>query len=1350
MKRRTFLKTCTGAGLALLLDSKASPQISIAELERGFREPPPTARPYTWWHWMNGNITADGITRDLEAMQRVGVGGFQIFQVGTGIPKGPVDYGSPEHMKLLEHAAREALRLGLEFDMHNCPGWSSSGGPWNTPEYAMQQLVWTETYVDGGRRVSLTLPRPPALLNYYRDIAVLACPVPAGERAMHELLSAVRTADGPVDPAQLRSADLAGGIEVRPKSPQEPGVIVLEFREPFEARSIHLWTRTLQGPPGILPPAGAGSRTVMLEASDDGHNFRPVAPVTAREGALGFLAGGLPQLLHATFNPVRARYFRLVFPVTRRVAQIELSGAVRLPDWPAKANFYPGGSFDDRSLKLDVPSEAVIDPQKVVNLTSQMDAQGRLEWDVPPGRWVILRLGHTPTGRQNHPAPDGGLGLECDKYSAAAMDHHFHGFFGPLIETLRPLAEKGLVGALIDSYEVGFQNWTPAFPEEFQKRRGYPLWRYLPAMTGRIVGSPEITERFLWDVRRTQADLMADNYYGRFTELCHKYGWKAYTEPYSGGPFEEMQIGSRVDIPMGEFWHGRGNHRSVKLAASIAHISGKSVVGAESFTGAPPFSKWQEYPYAMKAQGDWMYTQGLNRYIFHRYAHQPHPTAVPGMTMGPWGFHFDRTNTWFEPGRAWLTYVARCQFLLQQGQFVGDLLYFTGESAPGDTPSQNELRPAPPRGYDWDTIHAEALLQRLQIRDGEISLPEGQRYRLLVLTPESQWMTLPVLRKIRDLVRQGMWLLGPKPARTPSLSGYPDSETEFQKLVAEVWGDLDGSSRTERNFGRGRVFWGLSPGEVLSKNGVPPDFEYAAANADADINAIHRRVGDVDIYFVANRRRRPEQVTCTFRVAGKKPQLWDAVTGVIKDAPLYEVAGGRTTIPLQLGPAGSIFVVFRPGAAEPSYRALRRDGQLLFSARPAEQARVEAPQTPVNTFTVSAWVKPEIEAPLPAEGPATGFFRAPSSFLFYPAEGEVLYGSGHACCGLMIGRNGLALFECTKGNPAPVLVAQVPLAGWTHVAVVYRDGTPTLYVNGNAVAQGSRSKSLVHPTVGLPSPRFDVPYLEGEYAALEVTSEALSEGRIKELAAGGLPEPPGPPPVELGLGPSNGFLVWAPGRYELENTAGARNTFVVDSLGEPLEIQGPWTVRFPPNLGAPPEITLAQLGSLHRHPDPGVRYFSGTATYLNRFRLTPEVLGSGRRVFLDLGRVEVIAEVLVNQSNLGILWLPPWRVDITEAVQPGENTLEVRVTNLWPNRLIGDEQLPPENDYGAEGAGARSGFGLAIRRLPDWYVKGQPKPPGGRVTFTTWKHFDKDSPLLESGLLGPVRLRFARVYQWRT
>lgn len=1325
-------------------------------LPNGFRHPPKDAGVKTWWHWMNGNVSDTGISLDLEAMNRIGVIGFQLFQVGAGIPKGPVDYGSDRHLRLLLHAVKESERLGLEFVMHNCPGWSSSGGPWITPEHSMKMLVWSEVYVTGGGRVEVILPKPYANLGYYKDICVLAFPsLPGEKQPFKNLVSRAISSSGPVNIDLITDDNPETGIEILPSGHNQPAYLLLEFNEPFEARSIAVTF----SPHGIRPfwtPL-----TISLEASDDGVNFRKICDISTTVSFGRRIS--VPST--ANFPAVRAKYFRLISSRAFRILEVKLFSTARIADWPIKANFagplflLPSGVLPFKETVED-PIGSAINPDSIIDLTECMSEDGRLVWDAPSGDWTILRIGYTSTGTMNHPAPEGGEGLECDKYSFEAMEHHFYSFFGKLLPSLEPLSKRGLTGALIDSYEVGFQNWTPKFPEEFQRRRGYDLRKYLPAMTGRIVGSAEISERFLWDVRRTQADLMADYYYGGFTELCHKHNMKSYAEPYSfgsgagiesGAPFDEMQIGSRVDIPMGEFWIARddGHERSIKLAASIAHIYGRPIVGAESFTGEPSVSAWQEHPYLFKSLGDFMFTRGLNQIIFHTYAHQPHPTVKPGMTMGPFGCTFNRNTTWWDQGRAWIKYLMRCQYMLQQGKFIADIIYFVGEDPHTAVPHESRLNPPIPRGYDYDFVNGEAILTRLSVKDGKIVTPNGMSYHILVLGMREK-ISLSLLRKIRDMVEQGMCLVVcSRPKGSPSLADR-QNDGEVKYIIDELWGDLDGKTVKERDFGKGKVLWTTSLQEVLDKLNIKPDFEFSSRSTDALINYIHRRTDDgVDIYFVANRKRRREDLVCTFRVYNKQPEIWNPETGEITPMPIYEILeDGRIRMPLNLGPCGSVFVVFRSPASTPSFTSIEKDGEVIMGTKPFPAAKPGLYPNITNSFTISVWVKPEVNASIPI-GDEIFPSRSGASWVFYPPQGELIYGEGHAICGLVVGRNGIAVFERSRGDPEPVLIAPMPLEGWTHIALVYRDGTPLLYVNGRIICAGRKSHRIVHPGVGEPylndSTMTQPAYVIGDTGKIEVFAEVLSEAHIMKIVEEGPPKPDEPPTVEITGDGKAELLIWKSGTYTLRDSKGGIITFSVPEAGEVMEVKGPWRVIFPSDSGAPPEITLAELISLHKHADEGVKYFSGTATYQVKFTLPISIRSSGKRVYLDLGRVENVAEVRLNGEELGILWKPPYKVDITEAVKSGENELEVKVTNVWVNRLIGDEQQPPEYEYG----GAPGEFGVfanAIRKLPEWYVEGKPKPPGRRVLFTTWKHYDKDDPLLESGLIGPVRILIAAKY----
>jgi alpha-L-rhamnosidase/Concanavalin A-like lectin/glucanases superfamily len=874
------------------------------------------------------------------------------------------------------------------------------------------------------------------------------------------------------------------------------------------------------------------------------------------------------------------------------------------------------------------------------------------------------------------------------------------------------------------------------FPEEFRKRRGYDLVSYLPTLTGRVVDSTSTSEQFLWDFRRTQADLMAENYYGHFTELCHQHGITTYAEPYGTGNFEELQAGGRVDRPMGEFWLGADNSRSVKLAASVGHVFGKQVIGAESFTGFTAYSKWQEYPFNMKATGDWMFTQGINRFYFHRFAHQPHPTAQPGMTMGPWGFHFDRTNTWFEQSKPWMDYLARCQFLLQQGHFVADLLYYgCGDAGGVETPVlPADLNPAPPEGYQWDVANDEVILTRIKIVDGQIVLPDGMKYRLLIL-PANIEVTLEVY----ELVKQGLTLVGARPKRSPSLSDQKRTD-EFNGIAGELWGDLKEHSFAPRGVGSGQVFWDQPLVPVLDHLGVRPDFTCASRSRDAPINFIHRMLPDADVYFIANRRRRREEIVVTVRIQDRQPELWDPSTGKITPAVVYELFDDSMRLPLVLEPAGSVFVVFRAKPSrKPFYQISKNDNTLISTTNfPVPSGGRYREIT--NNFTISVWAKPETDIRLP---PDLAYPKEYFSYLIYPPAGEKLYGPSHVACGLTAGRNGVLVFERGSGIPRTVLKAERPLAGRTHIAVVYERGAPALFLDGELIERSGPSGKTVNPGLGEALQSDNAYYFNGDMTEPQLFTESLSPDRIRALVARGLPSPE--PPIGLEQFGSEGeFLFWQNGRYSFRDHTSRTTTIDVAGIDKVVNLEGAWRVSFPPNLGAPSQITLGELFSLHRHPNAGVKYFSGTASYRKEFVLSSYLFTSGKRLFLDLGRVEVLAEVSLNHRPLGIFWKEPYRVEITEAVKPGQNNLEIAVTNLWPNRLIGDEQLPAENEY-YPGRGYGGDFPAGLKRFPDWYVSGNPKPPGGRVTFSSWKHYNRDSPLLESGLLGPVVLRSAVV-----
>jgi len=1353
MKRRDFLKFTSAASVVTWVSPAGIFQSftpsggeNIAGLKEGFLAPPDLARTHCFWFWMNGNISKSGITRDLEAIKAAGVGGVMNFDAGTGMIKGPVDFGSKEYWALKNHAISECNRLNLFFGMHNCPGWSSSGGPWVKPEHAMMDLTWSETSVTGGKNLTVALPKPFSKLNYYRDTFVLAYPALPGEAPLQNLVAGITSNNGLVQIEQLTTE--SQGVDVFPTGDGTSGYLQFEFKEPYQARSVsfsHAAIDTSKNPAvtktGTSDPSGGA---LKLEVSDDGIQFREAAN-------LGIIGSALNRF---DFPVIKGRYFRLSSSQPHHYSMVRFSGAERISEWKTKANYISGG--DNAAPTANIQAESIIDPNSIVNLSHLMDKDGNLRWDAPAGDWVILRLGYAAKGTFNNAAPEGGEGLEIDKYSKEAMDLHFTAMMSELLPTMAPLAAKSKVFLEIDSWEVGIQNWTPGFREEFLQHAGYDLTNYLPAMTGRVVGSAKISDRFLWDLRRTQADLVADNYYGHFDKLCKKHGFSSINEPYENGPFEELQISSRVDYSIGEFWsglstwfqHNYAHRRTTKLCASVAHVYGKKIVGAEAFTAEAPSGKWQEYPFALKALGDKYFTEGLTRIIFHRYAMQPNPdpSVAPGMTMAYWGMHFERTNTWWGQSRKWLDYLARCQYMLQQGLFVADLVYFTGEGAPKHTRVfREDLNPVPPEGFDYDVIDREVILTRMQVKNGRIVLPDGMSYRIMVVQ-EYETMTLELVRKLHELVKAGMILVGAKPKRTPGLGNRSGNDKAMLKLADELWGDVDGKSVKERGFGKGRVFWGETMETILDKLKIAHDFEVTSRSGDAPIRYIHRTIGDTEAYFICNERRDNEDLVCTFRVNNRQPEFWDADSGAMIPVGIYETSNGRVRVPVQLKPYGSLFVVFRSPATDKHLHQLKLNDQTILGTSSFPQSLQTRHDTVTNNFTICVWAKPEIDIMIRIN-PKQIYRRWTDYYTIYPPSGNELYGEGHETSGLAVGRNGVAIWHRQKKHPFLKMLVPTALESWTHVAVVYHNGIPSLFLNGKPVEgqlikDAANLPGTVHPGVGKAFLRDGASYYNGDMGKPQLFAEALDEERIRQLARRNpdLPEINEVPLfAESTGGDAPGLLFWQNGNYSLIDNKGKTSTLEVAGISEPVALSGPWDVSFPPNWGAPEHVVLPELASLHKHEIPGVKYFSGTAAYNKKFTISAGTSGEGKRLFLDLGRVAVVAEVHLNGKNLGTLWTRPYRTEITGAVIKGENDLTVKVVNLWPNRLIGDEQLPPEYAF-EEPVGDH---GASIKKMPKWYLDGEPKPKGERVTFCTWQHFQKNDPLLESGLIGPVTIRGA-------
>lgn len=1145
------------AGLTLLSGVPGNFPLRAAESpEAAFHDPPATARPWAYWFVMDGNLTREGITADLEAMQRAGLGGVILMEVDVGIPRGPVQFMSDEWRALFKHAVSEAQRLGLQITLNAGPGWTGSGGPWIKPEQSMQHLVAAETNVVGPARFDAILPRaqprkpffgegalPPALekarKEFYRDVAVLAFPTPR-------------------DNARIPDIDEKA----------------LYLRAPYSSQ------------PGVKP----------------------------------FL--------------------------------------------PAPA------SFDEP------PTDACIPADQVLDLTARLSPDGRLDWDVPAGDWTILRFGRTSTGQNTRPAPLPGLGLESDKFDPAALDAHFAAFIGSLLKTVGSPQKAGAGWTMLhmDSWEMSSQNWTADFRAEFQARRGYDPQPYLPAMTGRVVGSRELSERFLWDLRQTAQELVVANHARHLRELGRRHGFGLSIEPYDMNPCADLELGGVADVPMCEFWaqgYGFATEFSCFEAVSIAHTLGRPVVAAESFTSGDG-ERWQLYPGALKAQGDWAFCAGINRIVFHRYQHQPWLDRAPGMTMGPYGVHWERTQTWWDLVPAYHQYLARCQYLLRRGLPVADICYLVPEGAPQVfRPPASATRGAPPdrRGHNFDGCAPDVLRQQTSVQDGRLRFTDGMSYRLLVL-PEFDTMTPRLLRKISDLVHAGATVVGPPPRRSPSLADYPRGDAEVQRLAKELWGDGAPPGRlTERRVGKGRIVWG---GEVVANADAK-----TALNPLATAKWIWFPEGQPAIAALVGSRAfqrsfvvAPNRTVASARFAATADNsfaVW--VNGHAAGAGDNFHQTYVLDIADRLVPGTNRLVIAAAnGGDQPNPAGLI--GSLKIEFR--DGGTLELPTDREWQCSKTGIRGDEPEASLPADWTAARelgpFDMAPWNQAREAAPPPEVYPPYDVAKLLLV-----------KMQVAPDFESDGQLR-YTH----RRDGDADIYFVANPAATPVKARA-----------RFRVTGKQPELW------DAVT-GDIRPLPDF-TPEPDRTL-VPLNFDPHQSFFVVFR-RSAKPATTPAPNFSDVVPLAE---AGGPWQVSFQAGRGAPSQIRLDRLIDWTQHADAGVRHFSGLATYRTTFETGAEFKdrSPNKRVFLDLGTVKVMAAVRLNGRDLGTAWTEPFRLDATTALVAGTNTLEIRVANLWPNRLIGDAALPPDQ----------------------------------RVSWTTWNPFAQDTPLLSSGLLGPVRL----------
>ncbi len=1100
-------------------------QTTDTVLLQGFRNPPASARPRVWWHWMNGNISKVGIRLDLEWMHSIGIAGFQTFDAALATPQvvpHRVVYMTPEWQDDFRYATELAGTYGMEEAIAGSPGWSETGGPWVPASQGMKKYVWSETSVEGGKPFHGTLAHPPsntgsfqdlgihdviaaphgakAIPQFYADAAVVAYRRPADDVPLGELNPTVTASGGSPTLAALTGGDLEKTTSLPIPKVGETAWIQFAFAKPETMRAVTLAIKNIGGFAAVL--SGLSNPAKTLEACNDGRAFHTVAEIPD---------GDSPEYT-ISFPAVTAKYFRVVFarkappplpdwaknidpkslgmakshaPESYVIEELELHTGARVSHFEEKAAFVPVPDLYVDATPA-VPAAAAVPPSDVVDLTGKMRPDGSLAWTPPPGHWVILRFGYSLLGITNHPATAEATGLEVDKLNSSYVKNYMNHYLDSYKQTVGAdaMGKHGIEYVVTDSWEAGAQNWTDDMIADFKQRRGYDPTPWLPVLAGVVVKSAADSDRFLWDFRDTIADLTAEEHYGQVEASLKARGIGHYGESHeSGRAFiaDGMRAKKLDEVPMGAMWTQTPGVNKPEYnydaddreSASVAHIYGQNIAAAESMTaGAAP---WAWSPATLKPTADQELLNGINRFCIHESAHQPLVGKAPGLTLGPFGQWFNRNETWAYEAGPWIDYIGRSSYMLQQGRFDADVVYFYGQDS-NLTAIFNKKAPDVPAGYNFDYINADALMHELSVTGGQLTTPSGMRYRVLALDPFAEHMSLPVLRAISRLVNEGASVAGPKPTDDPSLA---DDQAEFHRLDDALFGDGSGV----HHVGKGTVYAGQNIAAAFSEMRVAPDFDYTGAGSNPKVLFAHRKLADGEIYFLDNRSDQGTSIDASFRVTGFAPELWRAETG--KAAPAtYTMTDSRTTVPLQLEPWGTVFVVFRKPTAQ-------------------------------------------------------------------------------------------------------------------------------------------RSRTLP------------------------------------------------------------------------QNTATALAT-----------LDRPWTVSFQPGRGAPASITMDTLASWSDNSNPGVKYFSGSGTYTQTVQAPQSWFRPGARLWLDLGAVKNMADVTVNGKDLGIVCHAPYRVDLSGALKPGSNTIAIKVTDAWVNRLIGDQQ------------------------------------PGVKVkyTFTDVTPYHADSPLLASGLLGPVRI----------
>jgi hypothetical protein len=918
--------------LWILLLSLYSPVSNAQDVLRisDFNNPPPSSKMHTWWHWMDGNITREGITNDLEAMAQNGIVQATIMNIGkiytTEIDLPKIKFNSPEWTEMFQWALEEANRLDITIGTQTIDGYCTSGGPWITPELSMKQYVWTRTTVEGtGSETVTRLPQPLTLENFYRDVAVVAF-------LKDEKLNSFHIKKPEINKNNVSTGTLL--TDVNPKTTvdlRKGDIIDVIFEEEFTAGKLVL----LPYLPFCWDDMGKITVQFTISSSNDGKVFERIAGVDIV---------GVNKSISASFPETRARFFRLEMSGTNFMyfANYPIGILELLREDESTAFAPPVISFFEKAASVFDVNENVHDlnvstgkssiaPGSVIDISEFMSSDGNLRWKAPRGQWQIIRFGYTSTGAVNHPATPEGLGLEADKMDTTAISVHFNSYAKKLIEAAGKYRGNTFRFILMDSWEAGFQTWTDAFREEFINRRGYDILPWIPVLCGETVGSTQLSEAFLHDFRKTIAELIDQNFYKHFRDLCHRnqvefHGEAIYSNWGAYPPLDPLKANQYPDMPMKEFWadndmnnlaeYKPADRPSPGFPTFSALAYNKQIIGSEAYTN---FAHYSEAPFDLKPFGDAAYCSGVNQLILHSFVHQPFDRK-PGMTLGKFGAHFNRHNPVWEFSSDWMEYQARVQYVLQKGEPVADVVFFAGDQLPQYF-SKSFIHDLP------FGIHPAAcnidMLNNATVKDGKISFGGSRDYPVLLLH-NSQKMEYSTLQRIAELVKNGAVVYGPRPVEMLSVHDIKNNTDAFDSLVGSLWGNS-----AENIYGKGKMISGTPLSEVLGKLGVLPDLTTNSGNP-REIMYIHRRVGGTDVYFVFNQQNKTINREILFRVTGKTPEIWNPVNGSVLKPAIFSVENNHTRIPVSFGPYESAIFVFRDEMPGNFIRQVSLQGKTIF------------------------------------------------------------------------------------------------------------------------------------------------------------------------------------------------------------------------------------------------------------------------------------------------------------------------------------------------------------------------------------------------------------------------------------